>query len=101
MDKNDFKPETRYTIAWRGPDGKVQPANIYVHRAHDRFLVVRLTGADAMLRKITYPEVLKIVAATTVDPKGRSLVPAALLEEKTWRDRVVMEHYSSSPRSGK
>lgn len=101
MDKNDFKPDTRYTVTWRSPDGKVQAANIYVHRAHDHFLVVRFTGADAVLRKITYPEVLKIVAAKAVDPNDRSLVPAALLEETTWRDRVVMEHYSSSPRSGK
>ena len=101
MDKNDFKPDTRYTITWRSPDGKVQPANIYVHRAHDHFLVVRLTGADAVLRKITYPEVLKIVAAKAVDPNDRSSLPAALLEEKTWRDRVVMQHYSSSPQHGK
>ena len=101
MDKNDFKPDTRYTITWRSPDGKVQPANIYVHCAHDHFLVVRRTGADALLRKMTYPEVVKIVAAKAVDPKDRSRVPAALLEEQAWRDRVVMEHYSSSPRSGK
>lgn len=32
MDKNDFNPDTRYTITWRDPDGKVQPANIYVYR---------------------------------------------------------------------
>ena len=68
MDKNDFRPDTRYTVTWRSPDGKVQAANIYVHRAHDHFLVVRFTGADAVLRKITYPEVLKIFAAKAVTP---------------------------------
>ena len=101
MDKDDFKTDTRYTITWRSPGGKVQAANIYVHRAYEHFLVARFSGADAALRKITYPEVLKIVAAKAVDPDDRSLVPPALLEESTWRDRVVMEHYSSSARRGK
>ncbi len=101
MDKNDFKPDTRYTIAWRDPDGKVQPANIYVYRVFDSFLVARLTGADGLLRKITYPEILKIVLAKEVEPNQRYAVPGPLLDEKTWRDRVVMAHYSSSPRLGK
>ncbi len=101
MDKNDFKPDTRYTITWQAPDGKVQPANIYVYRVYDAFMVTRLTGADGLLRKITYPEILKIVAAKAIEPNQRYAVPAPLLDEKTWRDRAVMEHYSSSPRLGK
>ncbi|HSN38962.1 MAG TPA: hypothetical protein VLT92_02095 [Burkholderiales bacterium] len=101
MDKNDFKPDTRYTVTWRAPDGKVQPANIYVYRVFENFLVARLTGADGLLRKITYPEILKIVSAKTVEPGRRYAIPGPLLDEQTWRDRVVMAHYSSSPRLGK
>lgn len=101
MDKNDFKPDTRYTITWQSPDGRVQPANIYVYRVFDTFVVARLTGADGLLRKITYPEILKIVAAKEIEPNHRYSIPAPLLDEKTWRDRVVMEHYSSSPGFGK
>ncbi len=101
MDKKDFKPDTRYTIAWQAPDGKVQPANIYVYRVYDTFVVARLTGADGLLRKITYPEILKIAAEKEVSPNERYSIPAPLLDEKTWRDREVMAHYSSSPRHGK
>ena len=101
MDKTDFKPDTRCTITWRTPDGRVQPANIYVYRVFDDFLVARLIGGDGLLRKITYPEILKVVATQEVAPSQRYRVPPALLDEKTWRDRVVMEHYSSSPLLGK
>ncbi|MDP2240075.1 MAG: hypothetical protein Q8K18_07920 [Burkholderiales bacterium] len=101
MDKNDFKSDTRYTITWQAPDGKIQPANIYVYRVFDSFLVTRTAGTDGLLRKITYPEILKIVSAKETEPNQRYCVPAPLLDEKTWRDRVVMEHYSSSPRLGK
>ncbi|MFN7086426.1 MAG: hypothetical protein ACK4N4_07345 [Burkholderiales bacterium] len=101
MDKTDFKADTRYTITWRTPEGKVRPANIYVYRVFDDFLVARLSGGDGLLRKITYPEILKIVAMQEVAPNQRYRVPPALLDEKTWRDRVVMAHYSSSPQLGK
>jgi hypothetical protein len=101
MDKTDFKPDTRCTITWQPPDGRAQPANIYVYRVYDNFLVARLTGADGLLRKIKYPEILKIVSAKEVSADQRYCVPSQLLDEQTWRDRVVMAHYSSSPRLGK
>lgn len=101
MDKTDFKPDTRCTITWRAPDGRMQPANIYIYRVYEHFLVARLTGADGLLRKITYPEILKIVATKEVAPAGRYCLPSQLLDEQTWRDRVVMAHYSSSPQFGK
>jgi hypothetical protein len=100
MDKNDFQPDTRYTITWRDLQGCTRPATIYVYRAHGEFLVARL-GGDGLLRKITYPEVLKIVTAEPVAPGDRSFVPAAMLDEKTWRDRTVMQHASGSPQRGK
>jgi hypothetical protein len=36
-----------------------------------------------------------------VDKHDRYVIPAAVLEEKAWRDRSVMERYSSGPQLGK
>ncbi len=101
MEKTDFQADTRYTIAWARPDGRVVPATIYVHRTHDPYMIVRVSGADGALRKIAYAEVVRIVAAEPVAQDKRRAVPAALLDENTWRDRTVMAHYSSSPALGK
>jgi len=101
MDKNDFKPDTRYTITWQRPDGRPAPAHIYVHRSYDAFMIVRVAGADGRLRKIAYPEVLKRVAEEAVDPSEMRPLPAALLDEKAWKNRDELEHYSSSPQHGK
>jgi hypothetical protein len=101
MDKSDFQADTRYTISWQRPDGRIVPATFYVHKIHDNAMIVRFTGADAALRKIGYAEVQKIVAAEAVPPEQRRSVPAALLDESTWRDRSEMAHYASSPARGK
>lgn len=101
MDKDDFKPDTRYTITWQPPGGRPAPARIYVHKVHDVFMIARVAGAGGMLRKIAYAEVLKVVDAKTAEAGELRPVPAALLDESAWRDRVVMEHYSSSPQRGK
>ena len=102
MDKSDFTPDTRYTLAWRDPSsGNVRPFSVYVFRVYDAFMIARPAGGDALLRKIAYPEVLKIVAAQPVAAHERYMVPAALLEEKAWRERDVMMHYATSPARGK
>ncbi|MDP1673810.1 MAG: hypothetical protein Q8L65_11955 [Burkholderiales bacterium] len=101
MDKSDFQADTRYTITWQRPDGRIVPATFYVHKIHDSAMIVRFSGADAALRKIGYVEVQKIVAAETVPPEQRRSVPAALLDESTWRDRSEMAHYASSAARGK
>lgn len=101
MDKTDFQADTRYTIAWQRSDGCVIPATIYVYRTHDPFMIVRMTGADGTLRKIAYTEITRIVSKDTVAPENRRSVPAALLDEKTWRDRTEMSHYASSAALGK
>ncbi len=101
MEKTDFQADTRYSIAWQQPDGRVIPATIYVHRVHEPFMIVRVAGADGALRKISYVDVLKVVSAEPASPGGRRTVPAALLDEKTWHDRTVMAHYASSPALGK
>ena len=101
MDKNAFHPDTRYTITWQDPEGRVQAANIYVFRVHDDFMITRLTGSDGLLRKISFAEVLKIVKEEPVAVQARLFVPAALLDAKVWRDRVTMQHTGGSPQRGK
>jgi hypothetical protein len=101
MNKDDFRPDTRCTISWRNPQGRVQAANVYVFKVCERFLIGRLTGDDALLRKIDYQDVLKVVSTTDVAPVDRYALPAAVTDENTWRDRVVMQHYATSPRRGK
>lgn len=91
----------RYTIAWQPPGGQVKPAAIYVYCTYDTFMIVRAGDSDGALRKIAYPEVLRIVGTETVSPEKRRSVPAALLDEKSWRDRTTMAHYASSPALGK
>jgi len=101
MDKSDFNPDSRYTITWRNAAGKVQAGQIYVYRVYDKFLVARMASEAGLLRRIGYDEVAKIVQQTAVLPEQRLALPAALLDEKMWRDRVTMEHYASSPAVGK
>lgn len=101
MEKNDFEPDTRYTVAWQPPGGHVVAATLYVHRLHESFMIARISGADGTLRKIAYPEIIRIVSAEAVAPAQRRPVPAALLDEKSWRERTVMAHYASSPALGK
>lgn len=101
MDKSEFQPDTRYTITWRNPQGRLQPAAIYVYRVYPSFMIVRMTGGDGLLHKITYPEVEKIVSSAPVAPRDRTFLPAAVLDERAWRDRSTMQHYAGSPQRGK
>lgn len=101
MDKTAFQPDTRYTVALREAGGRVVPATLYVYRTHDSFMIVRMTGSTGALRKIPYTDIVRIVAAEAVAPEHRRSVPAALLDEKTWRDRTEMAHYASSADRGK
>lgn len=101
MKKDDFKPHYRYTITLRTKGGKPRPANIYVYRLHDDFMVVRRLDQGGILGKIAYEDVLRIVQAQEVPAAERYFVPEALLAEKAWKDRTIMQHYGSSPRLGK
>lgn len=101
LDKSAFKEDTRYTIAWRDTHGVLRPANIYVFRVYEKFMVVRMTQGDGLLCKIIYDDVTRIVQEVPVEKHNRYLVPAAVLEEANWRDVSVMERYSTSPRLGK
>ena len=101
MDKSSFKENTRYTITLRAADGKMRPANIYVYKMFDATMIARMTDSGGLLHKIAYTDVLKIVKEKSVDKENQFSIPAAVLDEKVWKDRTVMERYSSSPHMGK
>jgi hypothetical protein len=101
MDRQAFKPDTRYTLACRDAQGRVRPLNVYVYRVYENFMVARESGATGLVRKIPYDEVERIVRASEVAPLERYFLPAGVLDEKNWRDRSVMQHYASAPGRGK
>ena len=101
MDRQAFKPDTRYTLAWRDAQGRVRPLDVYVYRVYEKFMVARESGATGLVRKIPYDEVERIVRAREVAPEARYFLPAGILEEKSWRDRSVMQHHASAPGRGK
>jgi len=101
VDKSTFKQDTRYTITWRSPEGKMRPANIYVYRLYENFMIARMTEKDGLLYKIAYGDVLKIVKELPVAQENQFMIPSAVLDEKAWKDRTVMQRYSSSPHMGK
>ncbi len=49
----------------------------------------------------TYADVVRIVRSAPVAPARRSVVPAALPDERIWKDRSTLAIYSSSPALGK
>ena len=101
MDRQAFKPDTRYTLACRDAQGRVRPLNVYVYRVYEKFMVARESGATGLVRKISYDEVERIVKESEVAPEARYFLPAGVLDEKSWRDRSVMQHHASAPGRGK
>lgn len=101
MEKKDFSPDTRYTITLRDASGRLRPANIYVFRLYDDFMIARTTDKDGLLRKIKYMDITKIVKTIQVPKESRFSIADAILAEKAWTERTQMERYSSSPGAGK
>ena len=101
MDKSNFKENTRYTITWRAKDGKLSPANIYVYKMFDQAMIARMTDKSGFLYKIAYDDVTKIVMEKAVAREDQFTIPLAVLDEKVWKDRTMMERYSTSPHMGK
>lgn len=101
MKKDDFKPDTRYTVTWRNYEGRIRPANLYVYRLYDDAMIARMTDASGLLYKIGYDQILRIVKEIPVSAENRFRIPDAVLKETSWKDRVVMERYSTSPALGK
>jgi len=101
LKKDDFKSDTRYTVAWRDYDGKIRPANLYVYRLYDQFMIARKTDHSGLLYKIGYDQILKVVKETAVSLEQQFRIPDAVLKEASWAGRTVMERYSTSPGVGK
>jgi hypothetical protein len=64
-------------------------------------MIARMTDKAGFLHKIAYEDVVKIVKEFPVDKTLQFYIPNAVLEEKAWKDRIVMERYSSAPNLGK
>lgn len=101
MEKKNFTADTRYTVTLKDDSRKLRPANIYVFRLHNDFMIVRMIDGDGLLRKIRYADVAKIVKIIPVPAENRFFVPDAILSAKMWTNRTQMEGYSSSPGAGK
>jgi hypothetical protein len=101
MTKEDFKPDTRYTLTCRDESGRAKPLNLYVYRVYDKFMIARETSGGGLLRRVGYDSVERIVHEHPVPPAERFFIPGAVLEEKNWRDRAEMQLYSSAPGRGK
>lgn len=101
MDKTNFKPDHQYTVAMKDEHGRVKPANLYVYRVYENFMVARMTQDDGLLRRIEYGDVERVVSEKRADPDHLRATPQALLEEKFWAGRKVMQHYASAPGLGK
>lgn len=103
MDKSAFKKDGHYAVTLRSPDGRLRPANLYVHRLEDDYMIARHTsGADVgLLIKLGYDDVVKIVRTHPVLDRKRFMIPEAMLKPKLWETRTSMRAYSSAPGLGK
>lgn len=101
LEKNDFQENMRYTVTLRDTGGKLRPAKFYVMRRYNDAMIVRLTEREGILRKVAYADVLKIVKSSSVPVQDRYFIPEAILNEKNWKDRTEIQHYSSAPHMGK
>ncbi len=101
MDKSHFKPDTRYVLTLRDAKGSVRPANLYVYRLYDKFMVARSMSGDGLLRKVALRRVERVVDESPVPAAERFFMPSALLDEANWRERSEMQVYASAPGRGK
>ena len=101
MKKEDFKPHTRYTVTLRNAQGQMKPANLYVYRLYDNFMIARQTDHSGLLHKIAYSDVMRIVKEKAVPAEDQFYIPEAVLKENVWANRTTMERYSTSPHMGK
>ena len=101
MNKEDFSTHSRYVVTWHSREGKLRPANLYVYQLFADSLIARVLDTDGLLHKIPYTDIVRIVRQQPVPASMQFRVPAAILEEKSWKDRDIMHHYSSGPGQGK
>lgn len=101
MNKLDFTEHNRYTVTLRDSDGRLRPANLYVYRLYDQFMVARMTDHAGLLCRVDYADIVKIVRQAPVAKEDQYLIPDAVLKESTWLERKFMDRYSTSPHIGK
>ena len=101
MDRSDFQENTRITVSYKDKDGKLRPANFYVYKLFDEFMIVRSTDNDGLLRKLAYSDIAKLVKQKPVDRNHLYAVPDDILHHSIWQNRDTMFHYASAPGRGK
>ena len=103
LEKNEFSKDGHYAVTLRTAEGRLRPANLYIHRLEDDYLIARHTsGPDVgLLIKLGYDDVVKIVRTHPVLDRKRFMIPEALLKPKLWESRDSMRAYSSAPGLGK
>jgi len=103
VDKSAFSKDGHYAVTLRSPDGRLRPANIYVHRTEDGYMIARHTsGPDVgLLIKLGYDSVVKIVRTHPVLDRKRFMIPEAMLKPQLWETHDTMRTYSSAPGLGK
>jgi hypothetical protein len=103
MEKSDFAKDGHYSVTLQVPSGHLRPANLYVHRLEETYMIARHTsGADVgLLVKLAYSDITRIVKTHPVSDAKRFMIPEALLKPKLWESRDRMKVYSSAPGLGK
>jgi hypothetical protein len=103
VDKNAFKKDGHYAVTLRTGEGRLRPANLYVHRIEEGYMIARHTsGPDlGLLVKLRYDDVVKIVRIHPVLDRKRFMIPEAMLKPQIWESRDSMRAYSSNPGLGK
>ncbi|AKJ95791.1 MULTISPECIES: hypothetical protein [Thioalkalivibrio] len=103
VDKSEFQVDGHYAVTLKDENGKLRPANIYVHDMQDNYMIARRTsGGDVgLLFKMDYDDVIKLVRTHKVLDRKKFMVPAAMLKPKLWETRDSMRTYSSAPGLGK
>lgn len=101
MNQSDFAEGVRYAVTRRDESGKLRPANFFVYKLFDDFMIVRMTDKGGLLHKIAYSDVTKIVKTIQVSSAKQFMLPAAVLDPKAWEGRSTMQAYGSAPGLGK
>lgn len=101
MTKNDFAEKTKYVVTYKDKDGKLRPGNFFVYRLYDDFMIARNTDKSSLLHKLKYEDVVKIVKTIKVADYHKFTLPEVVLQQANWKDRDVMQTYTSSPGLGK
>ncbi|AHE97498.1 hypothetical protein [Thioalkalivibrio paradoxus] len=103
MEKRAFRPDGHYAVTLRSRGGQLCPANLYVHRVENGYMIARHTSGQniGLLVKLRYDDVVRIVRTHPVLDRKRFMLPEALLKPQLWESRDSMRTYPSAPGLGK